>query len=251
VLVVGLDWAEDHHDVVVMDGLGGVAARQRVPEGLAGLGWCMSCWPPRWRIRPRWWSGPRPTVACSSAPWWRLATRCMRSTRWPSAATATAIRPRGPSLMLGCQGLGRPGPPRPPQPPPHRRRQRAGRGGQGAGPAPPEPGLDPPTPGEPAAQPVGGVLPGALAVVGGDLGGRDALAVLQVAPTRPWAGGCRGPSWPRRCAEPVVSAAWTAAPPSCGPSCANRSWSLPRWSPRPTAPPSRPWSGDRGSDQPA
>jgi transposase len=37
VLFVGLDWAEDHHDVVVMDGLGGVAARQRVPEGLAGL----------------------------------------------------------------------------------------------------------------------------------------------------------------------------------------------------------------------
>ncbi len=37
-LFVGLDWAEDHHDVVVMDGLGGVAARQRVPEGLAGLG---------------------------------------------------------------------------------------------------------------------------------------------------------------------------------------------------------------------
>jgi transposase len=37
VLFVGLDWAEDHHDVVVMDDLGGVAARQRVPEGLAGL----------------------------------------------------------------------------------------------------------------------------------------------------------------------------------------------------------------------
>jgi transposase len=37
VLFVGLDWAEEHHDVVVMDELGGVAARQRVPEGLAGL----------------------------------------------------------------------------------------------------------------------------------------------------------------------------------------------------------------------
>ena len=37
-LFVGLDWAEDHHDVVMMDDLGGVAARQRVPDGLAGLG---------------------------------------------------------------------------------------------------------------------------------------------------------------------------------------------------------------------
>jgi transposase len=37
VLFVGLDWAEDHHDVVVMDELGGVAARQRVTEGLAGM----------------------------------------------------------------------------------------------------------------------------------------------------------------------------------------------------------------------
>jgi transposase len=37
VLFVGLDWAEAHHDVVVMDALGGVAARRRVPEGLAGL----------------------------------------------------------------------------------------------------------------------------------------------------------------------------------------------------------------------
>jgi transposase len=38
VLFVGLDWAEDHHDLVVMDERGGVVARQRVPEGLAGLG---------------------------------------------------------------------------------------------------------------------------------------------------------------------------------------------------------------------
>ncbi|HEY2957962.1 MAG TPA: IS110 family transposase [Actinomycetota bacterium] len=36
-LFVGLDWAEEHHDVVVMDELGGVAAKRRVAEGLAGL----------------------------------------------------------------------------------------------------------------------------------------------------------------------------------------------------------------------
>ena len=35
--------------------------------------------------------------------------------------------------------------------------------------------------------------PGALAAFGADLGGRDALAVLQVAPTPTLAGACRGP----------------------------------------------------------
>lgn len=36
-LFVGLDWAEEHHDVVVMDELGRVVDARRVPEGLAGL----------------------------------------------------------------------------------------------------------------------------------------------------------------------------------------------------------------------
>jgi transposase len=37
VLFVGLDWAEEHHDVAVMDELGRVVAARRVAEGLAGL----------------------------------------------------------------------------------------------------------------------------------------------------------------------------------------------------------------------
>ena len=36
-LFVGLDWAEEHHDVVVMEETGRVAAARRVPQGLAGL----------------------------------------------------------------------------------------------------------------------------------------------------------------------------------------------------------------------
>ncbi len=36
-LFVGDDWAEDHHDVEVMDGAGRVLARARVPEGVAGM----------------------------------------------------------------------------------------------------------------------------------------------------------------------------------------------------------------------
>jgi len=36
-LFVGDDWAEDHHDVEVMDGAGTVLARRRLPEGVAGM----------------------------------------------------------------------------------------------------------------------------------------------------------------------------------------------------------------------
>src|SRR6201997_1548923 len=36
-LFVGDDWAEDHHDVEVMDEAGKVLARKRLPEGVAGM----------------------------------------------------------------------------------------------------------------------------------------------------------------------------------------------------------------------
>ena len=36
-LFVGDDWAEDHHDVELMDAAGRVLARRRVPEGVAGM----------------------------------------------------------------------------------------------------------------------------------------------------------------------------------------------------------------------
>ena len=37
-LCVGDDWAEDHHDIEVMDEAGQVLARRRLPEGVAGIG---------------------------------------------------------------------------------------------------------------------------------------------------------------------------------------------------------------------
>jgi hypothetical protein len=37
VLFVGDDWAEDHHDVEIVDEQGRKLARQRLPEGLAGI----------------------------------------------------------------------------------------------------------------------------------------------------------------------------------------------------------------------
>ena len=36
-LFVGDDWAEDHHDVEVMDEAGRVLAKRRLPEGVAGI----------------------------------------------------------------------------------------------------------------------------------------------------------------------------------------------------------------------
>ena len=36
-LFVGDDWAEDHHDVEVMDQAGTVLAKKRLPEGVAGM----------------------------------------------------------------------------------------------------------------------------------------------------------------------------------------------------------------------
>ena len=36
-LFVGDDWAEDHHDVYLMDDTGGRLASRRLPEGLAGV----------------------------------------------------------------------------------------------------------------------------------------------------------------------------------------------------------------------
>ena len=36
-LFAGDDWAEDHHDVELMDASGRVLARARLPEGAAGM----------------------------------------------------------------------------------------------------------------------------------------------------------------------------------------------------------------------
>jgi hypothetical protein len=41
-LCVGDDWAEDHHDIEVMDQAGTVLARRRLPEGWPGSGSCTS-----------------------------------------------------------------------------------------------------------------------------------------------------------------------------------------------------------------
>ena len=73
--------------------------------------------------------------------------------------------------------------------------------------------------------------PGALAAVGGDLGGRDALAILAVAPTPdPGPPAVTGQAGRDLRAEPAASAPPRIAPPSWRPSCALRSPGTPAWS---------------------
>jgi transposase len=55
-LFVGDDWAEDHHDIEVEDGAGQRLARQRLPEGLAGISrlhaLIAACMPAEWADLP-------------------------------------------------------------------------------------------------------------------------------------------------------------------------------------------------------
>ena len=61
---VGDDWAEDHHDVYLMDEAGTRLASRRLSEGMTGIRAlheliAAHCDDPR-----RWWSGSRPTAGC-------------------------------------------------------------------------------------------------------------------------------------------------------------------------------------------
>ena len=69
--------------------------------------------------------------------------------------------------------------------------------------------------------------PAALGAFGSDPGGRDAVAVLGLAPTPELVGGCRRSSWWRRCAALVGAAKSTLAPPPSG-----LLWSASSWRPR-------------------
>src|SRR5215207_5586803 len=70
------------------------------------MGWqvwpgCTSSSPAVPATRPRWWSGSRPTGGCWSGRWSRPATRWWRSTRWRPAAIGSATPSPGPSPTAG------------------------------------------------------------------------------------------------------------------------------------------------------
>ena len=99
-IFVGDDWAEDHHDIHLMDDDRGRLASRRLPEGLAGIGefheliaaHAEEPEPGGDRHRNR----PGPVGGGLDA---RPDTRCMRSTRWRWPATATGTTSRAPSPM--------------------------------------------------------------------------------------------------------------------------------------------------------
>lgn len=50
-IFVGIDWAEEHHDVCVLDGEGAVLASRRIQDGLGGVA-------VPWRSRAATMAGP-------------------------------------------------------------------------------------------------------------------------------------------------------------------------------------------------
>ena len=61
-IFVGIDWAEAHHDICVLDTEGKVLATRRIREGLEGVA---RCWASMSNGLTRWSSASRPTAACS------------------------------------------------------------------------------------------------------------------------------------------------------------------------------------------
>ena len=134
-IFIGDDWAEDHHDVYLMDEAGRRLASRRLPEGLTGI------------------RGLHELVAAHvEEPEQAVIGIEIDRGLWVGALSAAgyqvyAVNPLGggplprPSPRLGrqirclrCQAAGRSGTHRPAQPPPDRRRQPRGGGDQGARP---------------------------------------------------------------------------------------------------------------------
>jgi hypothetical protein len=99
VIFVGDDWAEDHHDVHLMDETGSRLAARRFPEGAVGIG-ALHALIAQYADDPGqvvvgietdrgYGPGPRPQPAIRSS----------RSTRSQPPATASAISSRGRSLI--------------------------------------------------------------------------------------------------------------------------------------------------------
>jgi hypothetical protein len=109
-LFVGDDWAEDHHDIELVDDTGRRLAKARLPEGIEGISRLHALLadhlPEEWAdpdtapSAGRWWSGSRPTGARGWPRWSRPAAKSMRSTRCPLPATANATPPPGRSRAI-------------------------------------------------------------------------------------------------------------------------------------------------------
>ena len=177
-IFVGDDWAEDHHDVYLMDEDRERLASRRLPEGLAGIRELHELIaahaeePAQVVIgietdRGLW------VEALTAAGYQVFAINPLAAARYRDRHHVSGAK----SDAARRQTAGRSGAHRPAQPPPDRRRQRRRRGDQGAGPGTSESDLGAHPPHQRAALGAAGVLPGG-------------------------AGGVRRPGRPRRAGRP-------------------------------------------------
>ena len=92
-LTCGVDWAEAHHDVALVDGDGVVVARARIDTGATGFNKLLALIAEHERQRPRHAEfRSKQTRTCSSSRWSKPGSRYIRSTRgrWPAIGNATA-----------------------------------------------------------------------------------------------------------------------------------------------------------------
>jgi hypothetical protein len=87
VLFVGNDWAEDHHDVEIVDEQGRRLARKRMPDGLAGITGLHALIA---QVFPEEWAGTSPITRASGKQRVVLA-RYARNTRLANAAQQWAF----------------------------------------------------------------------------------------------------------------------------------------------------------------
>ena len=105
-LLVGIEWAERHHDVCLMAAAGQVLARERIVDGVAGVARLHERSADMPVTRLRWWSGSRPTRgllvgALVAAGYQVVAVNPLAASRYRERHTIS-----GPSRIVGWADAG-------------------------------------------------------------------------------------------------------------------------------------------------
>ena len=96
---VGVEGAEAHHELCVLDQAGAVLGRRRVPDGVAGLAQLHALVGGHAEEPSQVVVGVELDRGLLVGALTQLATRSWRSTRWRPAATGSATRCQGPSRI--------------------------------------------------------------------------------------------------------------------------------------------------------
>lgn len=101
-IYLGIDRAEDHRDLCLLDEAGERLAGALVPEESKDCDASTSSLPRMLTARSRSSSASRQIAACSCRAWWPRGTRCTRSTHTPS--WTVGIRDPAHAYMLRSGG---------------------------------------------------------------------------------------------------------------------------------------------------